>query len=42
MTVELAALAAIVVLPAGLVLAWLALMGALLAALAAPTTSDAR
>ena len=42
MTVELAAIAAIVLLPAGLVLAWLALMGALLAALAVPTEPDAR
>ncbi len=42
MTVELAAIAAIVLLPAGLVLAWLALMGALLAALAVPTETDAR
>jgi hypothetical protein len=41
MTAELVALAAIVVLPAGLFLAWLALMGALVAALAAPTETDA-
>jgi hypothetical protein len=40
-TAELFALAAIVVLPAGLILAWLALMGALVAALAVPTESEA-
>ena len=37
MSFELAALAAIVVLPAGLFIGWLALMGAVVAALGAPT-----
>ena len=41
MTIEMVAVAAIVVLPAGLFLAWLALMGAVVAALAAPTEPGA-
>jgi hypothetical protein len=41
-TPELVALAAIVVLPVGLLLAWLALMGTIVVALGAPTEPESR